>query len=169
MSTELQSDPYWAVARSEPHREAFAAKWIEAAGFETFLPRIAAGRDAVLPMFINYLFVAIDGHPWQRVDRTPGVAGLIKFGDQPARCPDAEIAALKARCGPDGIVRLPAPPSKSKHAYAQGQAVRIVDGPFAGVAAIHTGMSASEREVVLLTMLGAARKVAIPRDFVTPR
>jgi transcription antitermination factor NusG len=68
-----------------------------------------------------------------------------------------------------GIVRLPVPPAGRKRAYVAGQSVRIVTGPFAGLAGIHLGMSAGEREVVLISMLGAARKVAIAADLIAPR
>jgi hypothetical protein len=47
-----------------------------------------------------------------------GVAGVVKFGTVPARCPDEEIARLIASADPDEIIRLPARPE----AYLQATA-----------------------------------------------
>jgi hypothetical protein len=47
--------------------------------------------------------------------------------------------------------------------------VRILGGPFEGVAAIHSGTTAKEREIVLIAMLGSTRQVAVPAHLVMPR
>ena len=36
--------PYWAVARSEPNREATAVRFLGLAGYATYLPRIREQR-----------------------------------------------------------------------------------------------------------------------------
>ena len=93
---------------------------------------------------------------------------LIRFGDEPAHVPEIEIAGLKARMDSDGLIVLPVPPPSRKRVYAKGEKVRIVGGPFDGLAGVHSGMSAAEREIVLLTLLNAPRRVAIPAHLVRP-
>ncbi len=68
--------------------------------------------------------------------------------------------------GADGLIRLPPPPEARRRAYTKGPPVKIIGGPFAGLSAIHSGMTAKEREVVLFVILGSARQVAIPSHLI---
>ena len=45
----------------------------------------------------------------------------------------------------------------------------IAGGPFRGLAATHTGMTAQERELVLIDLLGRKMTVAVPAGHVVPR
>ena len=164
--------PYWAVARTLVHRESFAAERVAEAGFQVFMPRIKTrigARWLTTPLFRNYLFGRIIDR-WRIVERTLGVMKLVKFGDAPAHCPDAEIAALLERSDADGIVRLPprAPP-RARHVFAAGDPLMIVDGPLKGLSAIHSGMTAREREIVLIDLIGRQRPVAVPAELVAPK
>jgi transcriptional antiterminator RfaH len=156
----------WTVARPAPHCEQLATESVRLAGFEVFAPMIEEARGTIW-LFARYFFARpLNGVTWHVLRRTRGVGQLVMTGDEPARCRDHEIDRLRARCDADGIVRLPPPPTR--RSYRPGDAVRIVAGPFAGVDAIHSGMSAAQREIVLIAMLGASRRAAIPREFVTP-
>jgi transcription antitermination factor NusG len=160
--------PYWSVARTLPQREAFAAERLEAGGFEIFAPKVKTKR-ALVPLFAGYLFVFIV-EQWRAIDSTPGVLKLIRFGDMPAKCPDAEVARLQAQVNRQGFIRLPDGPSKpARRIFAKGAAVRIVGGPLQGVAALHSGMSAAEKEILLIAMLGAQRPVAIAAHLLAPQ
>jgi transcriptional antiterminator RfaH len=167
---------YWAVARTIPHRESFAAERIGEAGFEVFAPKIRQRipdgmrgvKWRVSPLFRSYLFVRIVDR-WRTVERTLGVLKFVKFGDSPARCPDAEIEALLERADADGIIRLPArPPATPRRVFTRGDRVTISGGPFRGLVAIHSGMSARDREVVLLDLLGRQTAVAVPAGALVP-
>jgi transcriptional antiterminator RfaH len=155
----------WSVARTQPMREAFAAARLEERGFEIFAPRVETKRS-VAPLFPSYLFVLIiDG--WRAVDCTPGILKLIRFGDCPAKVPDVEIEALKARADKIGVIRLPPPPPpKPRRVFKKGEPVRILAGPFASFNAIHTGMSARDRELVLIDVLGGNRQVGVPSHLI---
>ena len=96
------------------------------------------------------------------VNRTLGVLCLVRVGDCPARCPDAEIARLKALIDGHGYVRLPDRPSPPvKRKIAIGAKVKITGGPFGGMSGLYAGQSTRERELVLLNVLGGQRPVAI--------
>jgi len=157
--------PYWAVIRSAPNHERLAAEGVALAGFETFIPRIRVKNGArwrTTPLFGSYFFVRVVDR-WRILERTMGVLSVVKFGAAPARCPDAEIAALLERSDPDGVIRLGArSPSLSRRAFTPGATVEIAGGPFYGLTGVYVGMSARERELVLLNVLGAARPVAVP-------
>jgi transcriptional antiterminator RfaH len=142
---------YWAVARTLPRRESVAAERLNTAGFETFAPETKTGRGEA-PLFPGYLFVRIVAR-WRAVDRTIGIIGLIKFGEVPAKCPDAEIAKLQGQLDADGLVSLPHRPPKPARP-TPGAQVRIAAGPFRGFTAIYAGMTARDRERVLIDLLG---------------
>ena len=165
--------PYWVAARTVGQRESFAAEAAAMAGFEVFLPRVRTligVKWKTGPLFPGYLFVRVVDR-WRRIDRTMGVIGVVKTGETPARCPDNEIAALLARTDPDGIVRLSVPPSSQpiRRAFAAGEAVTVTGGAFRGFHGLHTGMSAHDREVVLLDVLGGKRPIAIAADHLSAR
>lgn len=152
--------------RSLPQREKFAAERLRTdQGFEVFLPLVQMKR-ASQPLFPGYLFCRIVDR-WRVINSTLGVLALVRVGDSPARCPDHEVDSLKALVDGHGFVRLPdRPASPARRVFEKGAAVKIVGGPLRGVDALHSGMSAAEKEILLISMLGAARQVAVPAHLV---
>jgi len=151
--------PFWAVARTLVHREPVAARRLEAAGFEVYAPKTNSGA-----LFAGYIFVRVVDQ-WRAIDRTVGVLKLVKFGDAPARCPDAEIVKLQAQVDDRGLIRLPArPPQPIRRKISIGTKVRI-----AGLNAIYAGMTARQRELVLVTLLGRQLTVELrPEQLAEP-
>jgi transcription antitermination factor NusG len=160
------SSPFWVVARCLPHSLKLALTHIEANGFEPFAPLLQTRTATTQMLFAGYVFVLVVERPWQILRRTVGVMSVVMTGDCPSRCPDHEIAVLKARVDERGVIRLPPPPGRRK--FAKGEQVQILAGPFQGLAAIHSGMSTRAREIILLEMLGGQRQVAIDRALVLP-
>jgi transcription antitermination factor NusG len=161
--------PFWAVCRACPQREHFARDRLIDAGFEVLLPLVMT-RGRITPLFSTYLFTKLlddSGAGWHIARRTFGVMTMLIAADRPVRCPDTEIGGLRSRMDPQGFVRLPAPPKPRR--FIKGEAVRIIGGPMQGLAAIHSGMTRGQREVVLLAMLGRQAKIAIDRAFVAAR
>ena len=163
--------PYWAVVRTAPNHERLVAEGVALAGFETFIPRIRVKVGAkwrATPLFGSYFFVRIVDR-WRAIERSMGVAGVVKFGAAPARCPDAEIAMLLAQADPDDVVRLSARlPQPAPRIIAPGAAVGIADGPLAEFNDLYACQTARERELVLINILGAAHPVEISAGLVVP-
>ncbi len=151
----------WACARLMPRREALALH-LKAAGFASYLPRIkerhtVRGRrvDATAPLFPGYAFIVIETQ-WHAARWCPGVAALILDGERPARVPDETITEIRSR-ERNGLVVLP-PPKRMK----PGGRIKITRGLFAGRDGLYLGQTSRERLLVLLTLLGASRRVALP-------
>jgi transcriptional antiterminator RfaH len=162
--------PFWAVARTAPGRERFAADNLTLRGFEVFIPRVrvrASAQWKTLPLFVNYLFVRVVDR-WRAIERSPGIISLVKFGETPARCPDEEVGKLLERSDRDGIIRLGARPTTGARVITPGATVAISVGPFASFDAIYAGQTARERELVLITILGASRPVEISAGLLAP-
>jgi transcriptional antiterminator RfaH len=159
-------EPFWSVCRTLHLRESFAAERLRERGYATFLPHLRRDKR-ITPLFNGYLFVAIVDR-WREIDSTLGVLRLVRFGDCPARVPEREIAALRARLDADGFIVLPPPPSARRRVYAKGTKLKILGGPFASFNAIHSGMSVKEREIVLIVMLGGQQTIAVPAHQLQP-
>ena len=163
--------PFWAVARTAAHRETFAAERIGEAGFEVFAPKIgsASAYAGGSPLFRGYIFARVVDGRWHPIARALGVLKLVKFGDAPAQCPDAEIAAIKAVIDGHGFVRLPeAPATPARRKIPIGARVKITGGAFGGWTGLYAGQTTRERELVLLHVLGGQRPVAITSSLVAP-
>jgi transcription antitermination factor NusG len=163
---------YWCVARSTQNHENLAVDTVTMAGFETFAPktRVQVGAKwRTAPLFTTYFFARVEAR-WRPIERSLGVASVVKFGAAPAKVPDAEIAKLIARSDPDGVVRLAArpPPGAIRPALALGSKVMIADGPLVGFDGLYAGMGAGDRELVLMNILGAQRPVEIAAGLIVP-
>lgn len=156
----------WFVARTQTRRENWAAENIARQGAEFYLPRVAEevyvrrGAPYVVRarcLFPSYIFVRSPNGQWRFLLGTFGVTELIMSGAQPAVVADGEIARIQAREDVDGIVHLPARPSRFVH----GSQVRVADGPFVGYVGIYQGASSKECQRVLLDFLGRKATVLI--------
>ena len=154
---------FWACARTESKREAVAKRFLELAGFETYVPRVREQRlrrgkriETISPLFPAYAFIVID-QQWHRARWTVGVLALIMDGDRPARVPDQVIAGIRAR-EVRGAVELP-----KSSGLKPGDHVKILGGPFRGRLALYAGMKPHQRVEVLLALLGSQQRVILPR------
>jgi len=154
----------WYVVHTQRHKERAAQVSIEQDGLLTYLPllrqwpRPAVGAE-VGPMFPSYVFVRAAATDFHRIDHTAGVHGLVTFGGEPATLDDSVVMFLREREGPDGtIVSEPLP---------AGCAVRIMDGPLRGMAAIlERRLSSKQRVLVLLEILQREARVEMPERWV---
>jgi transcriptional antiterminator RfaH len=92
------------------------------------------------------------------VRSTRGAIGLVRFGAEPVRVPEPVIQGIRNRIdADDGLVRLVAPDLVS------GASVRVTEGPLSGWDGVFLAAEGIERVRVLLSMLGSAREVVLPR------
>jgi transcriptional antiterminator RfaH len=159
---------FWGVVRSLPQRERFASERLVDGGYEVFLPLVATKR-ASQPLFSGYFFCRIVDR-WRAINTTLGVLCLVRVGDCPARCPDRDIANLRAMIDGHGFVRLPETPAAPiRRKIAIGAKVKVTAGPFGGMSGLYAGQSTRERELILLNLLGGQRPVAIAANLIVPQ
>lgn len=151
---------YWACAQLVPQRERLALYTLGLAGYATYLPRlrqhrVSHGRKIEIrpPLFPGYLFLRIELQ-WHTARWSPGVTRIVLDGAAPARVPDAVIDEIRSREGRNGLIELP-PRLK------RGDAVRITAGPFRAVLGLYDGQAGTERVAVLLSVLGAQRRLVV--------
>ena len=156
----------WYVLRTQPHRERVAEQFLAERNVASYLPRMAPWSGPVLgaairPMFPGYLFVfTVLADAAVRIMRTPGVKEFVRFGGEPASVDETVIAFLRAREGPDGLIRC-------DHGVRKDSEVRIVQGPFRGLRAIvEERLPTRQRIRVLMDILQRTTRVELPERWV---
>ena len=160
----------WYAVCCKPRQEAVAEENLLRQGFKVYLPRIRIRQrrrkqwlDAVEVLFPRYIFIRVD--PARRstatVRSTRGVVGLVRFGGQPAVVPGAVMDALSQR--EDAVSGLH---QDNRPLFCAGEAIRLMDGPLAGMEGVFTQRDGDKRVIVLLELLGKANKVSVSRDWI---
>jgi len=114
-------------------------------------------------MFPGYLFAEfVYSRQHRRVEHSPGIQGVVHFGEQVATLDSRTIATLREKTGEEEIVTF-------NPDIQVGQAVRIAEGPFQGLEAVVTRLlPAKERIRVLLDFLGRSLETELSTPKVLP-
>jgi transcriptional antiterminator RfaH len=161
----------WFCLRTQPKHEHLAAATLRRQlEITCFSPRLrfrrATRRGAVWfveAMFPGYLFAEfVYSRQHRQVEYSPGIQGVVRFGDQVAALDSSTIANLRQIAGEEEIVTL-------NPEIQVGQGVRIVEGPFQGLEALVTHLlPAKQRIRVLLEFLGRSLETDVPMPKVLP-
>lgn len=152
----------WYAAHTLANHERRVAEQLERKGIESFLPIYEAVRRwkdrrvrLHLPLFPGYVFVRIPLSEKLEVLRLAGVARFVGFGDQPVSLPDEEVACLRRGMG--GQIKM------EPHPYLnQGQRVRVLRGPLAGMEGIVLRYKGKFRLVLSIELI--MRSVVVDLD-----
>lgn len=148
----MADDHPWIVVRIKARDMFDGEKNVARQGGEFYAPRamIRSPRTHILRpvlLFPGYGFARHPSGQWSFLESTWGLGGVLKLGGRAARVPAGEIERLRAREGPDGLVRLEA------REFQVGEKVRVEKGAIS-LDAIVDGMSGRDRVFVLLKLLG---------------
>jgi transcriptional antiterminator RfaH len=163
----------WHAAQTHPQAERWAEANLKQQGFETCLPMVTERRpDRVtpsmvhlveVPLFPRYVFVKFDRNrtPWGCILSTRGVATLLCLTPHcPTPIRPGVVERLIATADERRIIK--------RDVIQEGQAVKIIAGPFAD----HEGVclwSSEERVEVMMTCFGRASKTTLDRAQVRER
>lgn len=154
----------WFLAQLKPNCAAIAARNLARQGFETFLPleeqtrpRRGHFETMLKPLFPGYIFVAFDAARglWRKVNSTHGITRLVSFGAAPAPVPAGLVADLRGRCDDDGRLLPP-------ETLRAGDTVTLTSGPLADFVAEVERITPDRRVWVLMELMGARTRVAVP-------
>jgi len=152
----------WYCAFCTPQGEARAKLGIEAAGFEAFLPverirgplSVKRRQHAVMarPLFPRYLFAYFDaGTDHHKIIAIDGIEHLLQNAGKLVKVPQSTIDVFR-NLQRAGVFDRVDPMSGLK----SGDAVKITEGPFAGLIARVKSARSRDRIKVLLEFLGQA-------------
>ena len=162
----------WYVVHTRPHAERSAVDNLSRQGYETYLPccrrwRRHARRKEVVqrPLFPRYAFVALDlmRDRWRPILSTFGVADVVRAGDGPAAVPIGVVEQIRdqERGGAfDETTHIGSLPA--------GAAVRVSEGPFAGLIGRLQRLAEGGRVAVLLELLGREVATQLRLDQLEP-
>lgn len=165
---------HWYVVHTYSGHEANAAatlkQKVESLGLTEFIKeiliptqekiKIAKGKKSTIKekIFPGYMLVKMEvtDNSWLAVRTTAGVTGFVGMGNKPTRLPDHEVEAIKK------FIEQKVP--KFQATFTVGEAVKIVEGPFAdmlgSVAKIDEGKGKVQ---VLVSIFG--RETPVELDF----
>lgn len=157
----------WYALKTSPKKEHLAGQHIQRfEDTEVFSPRLRYTKKTrrgpvkfVEALFPGYVFVHTDLRSnFRRLMATAGITGLVRYGENVPRIPEAFITDLRASLEND--VREE-PPVILK----PGQAVMVVEGPFKDWGAVVKGLvPGKERVAILLEFLGRSLELKVAAD-----
>jgi transcription antitermination factor NusG len=160
------SDARWFALWTHSHCEQLVSDQLTAKGFDAFLPTIRSWsrrggvrRLISRPMFPSYLFVhhSMDKISYIEIMKSNGLVRILgERWDKLAPIPDAELEAIRQVAASE----LPLVPFPF---LRDGQRVRIVEGPLAGVEGILV-RSRPNRGLLVLSVELLHRSVAVEVD-----
>lgn len=135
-------------------------------GIESFLPmteeiRLWSDRKKKVqePLFRGYVFVKTDLRNRINILQTDGVVHFVSIRNSPSPIPEEQINWLRIITNhPDGVRR--------EQYIAEGERVRIIHGPFAGVEGFVVHVKDSMRVVVSLHTIAQSVSVEVAQMFV---
>lgn len=155
----------WFVATTKPRQEKVAKQQLENQKFCVYLPllrrskhRNGKWKESSEVLFPGYVFIQLDlaKDDISPIRSTIGVQSLVRFGNQLAVLDQKVISHLKQ--------------SEQHHfggnvdhaaQFANGDAVKLLSGPFAGLNGVFDISKSSARVIVLLSILGGRQSVSI--------
>jgi transcriptional antiterminator NusG len=157
----------WYALRTRSNYEKIASGFLEARGFEHFLPvyRMQKRRsnktiETSTPLFPGYVFCRFDTRLRSPILSVMGVVSIVGFGGQPAKINDTEIEAIRKAIG-CGQTMEPYP------YLHEGQQIRIEKGPLRGMEGVLI-KKRTWRIVISVEMLRRAVAVEIDPDSIAP-
>jgi transcription antitermination factor NusG len=167
VSAQVEAEQ-WFAAYITPRHEKAVVRQFGVRHLESFLPLYTSVRRwkngcqvaVEQPLFPGYVFVHLPRRRWVDVLQVPGVISLVSSGRQPSPLPSQEIDSLR-----EGLPRRQYEP----HPYlAVGDKVRIVEGPFAGMAGVLVRKKKDFRVVLTLDLIMQSVAVEIGTDEIEP-
>lgn len=150
-------------------KQRIAAMGLEGKIFEILVPtrnivvvRHGKKEETKEKIFPGYILVRmeLDDASWLAVRTTQGVTAFVGIGNKPTPISDKEVAAIMK------FMHLEAPKFKAK--FSKGEAVKIVDGPFADFLGTIETIDEEKGEVkVLVSIFG--RETPVELDFLQIR
>jgi transcriptional antiterminator RfaH len=167
----MPSGKSWYLVYAKARQESVAIANLERQGYTAYLPLMHQARrrlgrrvSIIAPMFPRYLFIHLDSETdnWGPIRSTLGVVSIVRFGQRPAKVPEALVQLLRSHEDPQGI-QITTPDD-----LKPGTRVRVTDGSFTGYEGIFEAKSSRQRVVVLLDIMGRITRTSLEAGVIEP-
>jgi transcription antitermination factor NusG len=171
-NSAISTSTAWYAIWTRSHCERLVAQQLAAKGFQPFLPEMAVrSRKAdptpivQRPMFPGYLFLkhSMEKHSYIEILKARGVVRILEGGwNRLTPIADEEMHAVERLLDSGATVQ-------SLPYFSQGDRVRVVEGPLAGVEGLFVRDKKNRgRLVVSVKLLQTSVAVEVDGDFVVP-
>lgn len=164
----LYSAPHWYACRTAPRTEKKAARLLEGAGFECYLPLVEQERQwsdrkkvVAEPLFASYIFSRFPLSELGAVLRQPTINSVARPSGYPTPIRDEVMASVKSMVA--GVNETGIAPTAEDY-LVTGDAVAVEDGPFQGMKGVLMEERGSSRVVVHIDALRHASGVEVARS-----
>lgn len=161
-----KSDKSWFALYTKPRNEFKAAKQIEAAGINFYLPtyvKISQWSDRkkkiTEPLLRGYIFIFSNEKERILSLEQPSVVRCVSERGRPARIPEWQIDNLKKMLATNSDFHI-------KEGLVRGVKVQIKEGPFKGVIGIIQEAEAGKSIVVSIDLLNRSVIAHLPKESV---
>lgn len=158
----------WYAVKVRASGEIKVRQALESKDYLVFLPTYLEGRkysDRIkkveAALFSGYLFARLDVNNRLPLLQTPGVEGIVRFGDEFEPVKEEEILAIQKLIG-SGAKAVPWPYLK------EGDRVRVQFGAMEGVEGILVKEKGQDRLVLSVHLLQRSVSVEIDRSWIRP-
>jgi transcription antitermination factor NusG len=155
----------WFGIQTSMRRESAVAAQLEYRGYQVYLPayeRRVRWSDRIVkknyPLFPGYLFCRFDRR-LPSIMTTPGVVSILGIGGRPQEVPEQEVASIEAM--------LQSRLQIGEHPFiAEGERIRITQGPLKGVSGVLVETCDSLKVVVSVCLLQRSVAVSLDRQSI---
>ena len=162
---ELYSEPHWYACYTRARHEKQVEAQLRQRGMESYLPLVQQMRQwsdrkkaVQFPLFPSYVFGRFRLADLHAVLTTPGVSTIVRANGYPTPIPPGDLDNVKhfvAALADSGLEPDPRP------FLAEGQWVRVMEGPFEGVEGIVVEARGRKRVLVGLAAIGQGLEIDI--------
>jgi len=165
---KMTSDICWYLAATKPRQEIRAVEHLNNQNIKSYCPtvkveKIRRGKKSIVTeaLFTSYVFVNIsnDNPLWHKIRSTRGIRDWVRFGGKIAQLPNGLVETLINCEDPENEVVI--------SCFEQGQPVRILTGPFAGLKAIFDKPDGESRSMLLVEFLGQINCLKVENEQIT--
>jgi hypothetical protein len=151
----------WAVMMTASNMERRVLRGCEPHGFKSHLFLYLDSRRRERILFANYVMAYVNPSNWHKLFSTPGVLRVLMNGDVPSLLRPSVMTRLRAREDANGYITLP-------ERFDLGQKLVVQNGAYQNQIVLYQGMSADQRELALISMLGCEVVSEFDHDDLAP-
>jgi transcription termination/antitermination protein NusG len=168
----LYAEPHWYACYTRARHEKQVESQLRQRGLDSYLPLVQQIRQwsdrkkaVQFPLFPSYVFGRFTLSEVHAVLTTPGVSTIVRANGYPTPIPVADLENVKkfvAALAESGLEPDPRP------FLAEGQWVRVLEGPFEGVQGIVVERRGRKRVLVGLAAIGQGLEIDIDTRLLKP-
>ena len=169
---QLYTEPHWYACYTRARHEKQVEMQLRQRGLESYLPLVQQVRQwsdrkkaVQFPLFPSYVFGRFTLSEVHAVLTTPGVSTIVRANGYPTPIPERDLENVRtfvSALAESGLDPDPRP------FLAEGQWVRVLEGPFEGVEGVVVERRGRKRVLVGLAAIGQGLEIDIDTRLLKP-